>query len=127
MKQFIWKYKFTILSVLFVLIAIMTPGDDIPSVGITIPHIDKVVHLGMFGGVSVCFYWDYVQSMKKMPSLLLSLIALVGFAAMTEIIQLYVPKRSCDYRDFIADSIGILLAIGISRQVIRKYFLDKQQ
>lgn len=123
MKQLIWKYKFTILSVLFVLVAIMMPGDDIPSVGMTIPHIDKVVHLGMFGGVSGCFYWDYVHSMKKMPPLLLPFVILVAFAAVTEIIQLYVPQRSCDYRDFIADCIGIVLAIGISRQVVRKYFL----
>lgn len=118
MKQFINQYKFTMISVLLILGAIMMPGDDVPSVGI--PNLDKVVHCGMFGFVTLCFYWEYFKAVSKTPQFLISTGCLVAFGGLTEIIQIYIPGRSCDYRDLIADSIGILLAIGVSRWAIKK-------
>jgi len=117
-KRFISQYKFTILSVILVLIGIMMPGDDVPSVGI--PHLDKVVHCSMFGFVTVCFYWDYLKAERKMPHLIYTIICIMIFGALTEVIQMYVPGRSCDYRDLIADTIGILLATAISRWIVKK-------
>lgn len=119
MKKFICQYKFTIISVILVLIAILMPGDDVPSVGI--PHLDKVVHCGMFGFVTVCFYWDYYMEYKKAPHLVFTLVSIALFAGLTEILQLYAPDRSCDYRDLIADAIGIILATIVSRWGIKKY------
>ena len=119
MKKFISQYKFTILSVVLVLIGILMPGDDVPSVGI--PHLDKVVHCGMFGCVTICFYWDYFKAYKKVPRLIVTLILVILFGAITEIMQAYVPGRSCDYRDLIADSIGVILATLVARYAIKKY------
>lgn len=119
MKRFINQYKFTIIAVILVLIGILMPGDDVPSVGI--PNLDKVVHCGMFGFVTLCFYWDYSRATHKMPRFVLSLAILILFAGSTEIMQMYVPGRSCDYRDLIADTIGILLAKGVARTTIIQY------
>lgn len=118
MKTFIGKYKFTILSVVLVMIAIMMPGDDVPSVGI--PHIDKVVHCGMFGFVTLCYYWDYFHVNHKAPSVFMPLVLIALFGGLTEVIQIYVPGRSCDYKDLLADSLGIVLAIGVSRFIIQR-------
>ncbi|MBP3888453.1 MAG: VanZ family protein [Cellulosilyticum sp.] len=122
MKQFISKYKFTIISVILVLVGILMPGDDVPSVGI--PHLDKVVHCGMFGCVTVCYYWDYYKVYKKVPYLWLTIVSVVLFGALTEIMQTYVPGRSCDYRDLIADTTGIMLATIVARWGVKKYKQD---
>lgn len=119
MKAFIGKYKFTIIAIVLVLIGILMPGDDVPSVGI--PHLDKVVHCGMFGFVTLCFNWDVFKVEKKLPNWKVSLGWVIIFAALTEWMQLYVPGRSCDYRDLIADTIGIVLAIGVASLAIKKY------
>lgn len=116
MKKFIGKYKFTLISVILVLIGILMPGDDVPSVGI--PHLDKVVHCGMFGFVTLCFYWDYYKALKKAPHLWITLVSVVVFGGMTEIMQAYVPGRSCDYRDLIADTIGVILATVVAKWII---------
>lgn len=113
------KYKITILAVILILGAILMPGDDIPSVGI--PNIDKVIHLGMFGFLTVCFLGEYFWNNKNLPKLLIPWIALEGFAGSTEIMQLFASGRGCDIKDFIADSIGILLAIIVMRWMINKY------
>ena len=122
MKQFINRYKFTIISVILVLIGILMPGDGVPSVGI--PHLDKVVHCGMFGCVTVCYYWDYYKEYKKAPYLCLTIATVVLFGVLTEIMQVYVPGRSCDYRDLIADTIGIILATIVARWIVKKYKQD---
>lgn len=122
MKQFISKYKFTIISVILVLIGILMPGDDVPSVGI--PHLDKVVHCGMFGCVTVCYYWDYYKAYKKVPYLWITIVSVVLFGVLTEIMQTYVPGRSCDYRDLIADTTGIMLATIVARWGVKKYKQD---
>ena len=119
MKSFIGKYKFTIIAVILVLIGVLMPGDDVPSVGI--PNLDKLVHCGMFGVVTLCFYWDYFKVERKAPYLILTIVVVVAFGGLTEIMQAYVPGRSCDYRDLIADTIGILLATGVARIAIKKY------
>ena len=118
MKRFISEYKFTIISVILVLIGILMPGDDVPSVGI--PHLDKVVHCGMFGCVTLCFYWDYYKVYKKVPHMIFTMAMVILFGALTEVMQAYVPGRSCDYRDLIADTVGIILATLIARWGIKK-------
>lgn len=118
MKKVIMNYKVTILSVVLVLVAIMMPGSDVPSVGI--PNLDKVVHCGMFGFVTMCYYWEYYRKERKVPSLVIPLIVLIAFSGLTEIIQIYVPGRSCDYRDLMADTIGILLMTLIARWKINQ-------
>lgn len=117
MKDFIKKYKFTLIAIILVLIAILMPGDDVPSVGI--PNIDKVVHCGMFGFVTMCYYWEYYKAEKKAPIFIWSFLCLVAFGGLTELMQSFVPGRSCDYRDLIADTTGILIMIGVARGCMR--------
>lgn len=118
MKKVIWEYKLTLIAVILVLIAIMMPGDDVPSVGI--PNIDKVIHFGMFGTVTFCYYWENYHATLKVPPFIWIFLAIAAFAGLTEIIQIFVPGRSCDYKDLIADAIGILVASGVSQSILRR-------
>ena len=44
--QWVKQYKLTLVVILLILVAILMPGDSVPSVGI--PGMDKLVHFGMF-------------------------------------------------------------------------------
>lgn len=112
-------YKLTCLAIIFILIGILMPGSDVPSVGI--PNIDKLIHLGMFMVLSLCFYGEYTWHNKKLPYTFWTWISIEIYAALTEFMQKFVEGRSCDFLDFVADSIGILLAIILFRVIDLKY------
>ena len=100
-------YKYTIACALLILLAILTPGEDIPSVGI--PNLDKVVHLGMFGCLTLCFHMEGYKKQKK-GILFMPIVIVEIYAILTELLQMLIPGRSCSMLDFLADSLGVLLA-----------------
>lgn len=68
--------------------------------------VDKVVHFIMF---AVCA-WLNLRAWGRMIKPLYVLMALAGFAALTEILQMLVPGRSGDLPDFFADAAGLVTA-----------------
>lgn len=116
--QLFKHYRLTLIAIILILIGILMPGNDVPSVGI--PNIDKVVHLGMFATLSLCYYGEYVWHNKKLPQVFWPWIGMELYALLTEVMQLFVEGRSCDFIDFIADSIGILLVTVIFRVIYSK-------
>lgn len=122
-STFVRQYKLTIVSVILILIVILIPGSDVPSVGI--PNIDKAIHCGMFGVLTLCFYSEYYWNKKGLPKFLMTWLILELFAWSTEIMQRFVAGRSYDLKDLLADSIGILLASSIS-MILKKHYIDKK-
>lgn len=116
--RIIKDYKFTIISVILIFIGIIMPASDVPSVGI--PNIDKVVHAGMFGFLSLCYYGEYYHKHKKLPRFKKAFPNIFSYAALTELIQLSVPGRACDLIDLLADTIGMLIVIGIAHKLADK-------
>jgi len=97
--------KFTplfIISLLFVLIATLTPGNG----KIAGNYLDKVAHFLMFGFLAY-------QSLKaiidktKIPEVLLTCILL---GLLTEVLQQFIPGRGMDIYDGIADTLGVAIA-----------------
>lgn len=117
--RYIKAYKLTIVAVVVILIAVLMPADDVPSVGI--PNIDKFVHAGMFGGLTLCFYGEYLWNNKILPKLIYSWLGIEGFAMITELLQYFAEGRSTDTKDFIADTIGIILGI-----IVMTYFVTRR-
>ena len=69
-----------------------------------IPHIDKIVHLGLFGGQTLTLFW----ARKKLS--VYTVLALILWAGTTELIQhFFIPHRSGETADFITDVLGIAL------------------
>lgn len=108
-KNVLINYKLTILAVILILVLILMPASDIPSVGI--PGIDKLVHCGMFGFLTLCYYGEYYYKHKNKPRALYAMGSVAMYAALTELMQLYVPGRACDFIDWLADCTGIILAV----------------
>jgi hypothetical protein len=73
------------------------------------PGADKWVHGGLFAvlGLLGALAW---RGMQARPALLLGLVIL---GALTEWLQAYVPGRSMSAADWLADSAGALLGLGL--------------
>jgi VanZ family protein len=94
---------------------ICLPGKVFPKVKPWFEELDfdKIIHITMFGILNLLFVIPFYKSnlavsVKKKSVLLISVI-FIGWGFITECIQLFVPKRSFDLLDWLADSVGILI------------------
>lgn len=96
---------------------------SLPSgMAITTDVSDKINHFGAYGLLSVFLYSTlYFQNkfsiLKKYPALFTVVIASV-YGALDEIHQMYVPGRSAEFLDWIADFTGSIVAVLITRYLL---------
>jgi hypothetical protein len=103
---------------IFIQLLLCMPGTDIPGPQIEIPHFDKIVHVIFFG--ALVGLWCYYFSVRVTdPNRLKKIFFFVFLAACVngigiEFIQLhFVPMRSFDDGDIIADVLSAGMAYGI--------------
>ena len=107
-----------------VLILICLPGRDIPKVSeLEFIHFDKIVHISIFGLLTLLMMMPTVNSSiskkSKLLNMLLILIVVSIWGLTTEFIQKYlIPGRSFDLLDWAADSFGAFIAFIICRKKI---------
>ena len=111
----------------FFVVGLLTllPGKDVPEVDMFhIPQFDKLVHAGMFGMLTFLFCMPYFRanmsnSDKKKVFLRIAFIMVV-WGILTEIIQKYfIPGRSFEWLDWLADNIGVGVALWLCYRIIR--------
>lgn len=81
-----------------------------------IPHFDKIVHVVLFGGVTL--FWGSYYAFRpapltnwRKPAIVWTLLS-IALGIVLEYVQLYfIPQRSFDGGDIIADSAGALAAL----------------
>jgi VanZ family protein len=104
LPQLTWRVSF---AAYFVLLSwqLLTPT-TIVSAG----SWDKLIHfLGFFvlAGLALLSAWN--TSTNKL------LMMLIVYAALTEVLQYFIPGRGFSVLDWVADSLGILAALKLSR------------
>jgi VanZ family protein len=105
--------KILIAWIIVVLIAIASPGQDLPDIN-TIPYFDKIVHIILFGLVTFLVNRSMTaRGVSQKYAAILSLVGSAAYAGLAEIIQLFVPGRDCSIYDFYAGLIGALLALMV--------------
>lgn len=98
------------------IILLCLPGSAIPSTGVfSTKGIDKVVHIILFGGIVLlwAFHLYYRRNDKQKWQMIIVLLTLfsIGLGTGLEFLQRdYIPNRSFDGFDMIADSTGAILA-----------------
>ncbi len=113
------SYKITILVSILILIALLMPPSGIPSVGP--PWIDKVVHFGIFGFLCVIYFGEHYYHHQQLPNIPKSMLYLVSYAILTEVLQYLSGYRTFDIYDIIADTVGIVIGIAFSKVCFQLY------
>jgi VanZ family protein len=83
---------------------------------------DKVNHFGAYGLLSVFLYLnlyfqDKIKLLNEFPATFTVLIASI-YGMVDEIHQMFVPGRSAEFLDWLADFSGSLVAVLISRYLM---------
>ncbi|MBC7829867.1 MAG: VanZ family protein [Chitinophagaceae bacterium] len=100
---------------LFTIILLCLPGSTFPGGGFfNIPHLDKVVHVILFGGIVIFWSLYYLQKNTIMKNWHTTVVC-IGICAITlgicmEYIQFnYIPNRAFDKGDIIANSVSAIV------------------
>ncbi|MDE6452217.1 MAG: VanZ family protein, partial [Odoribacter sp.] len=93
-------------SVIFILCAM--PAKEIPTPHLNIPHLDKIVHGGMFFVMSVLLILplERYTSLTKRRIYTIAVWVAFGYGGLMEILQHYCFGRSGDVWDLLADVVG---------------------
>jgi len=123
MLYYIKKYPFSlaILLVVVYLSFFKPPSMDFPR----FVYFDKVVHFCMYGGVSGILWIEYLWNHRKGPihrkrGLIGATLCPILFSGMIELLQEYMTSyRGGEWLDFVANTLGILMATVIAWYLIR--------
>ena len=104
----------------FILLTI--PGKQIPTISwMDFYQSDKIVHIILF--FTLCFLFSFAIKSSDKKYSLIAYIAIAGLVygiAMEFVQKYFIPFRSCDVDDMIADGIGCLIAYVWWRRRFKK-------
>lgn len=98
--------------------------DDIPP----LPHIDKLIHAVMMGGLASALLFDWHRMAPAVHLLSRRVVwtviaAVVGFSVVDEVVQGLLPiERPSDWLDFVADVVGAIVGALLARPAINAIF-----
>ena len=109
------------ISFLIVVIGIADHGDGErwwPFIG-HIPYGDKIGHLGLIGTLSLlCNIAFHPQPRPWLPRVItFTTWVLLVFLTLEEIAQAFIPTRTCDLYDWLADLAGLAVGQWLARHV----------
>jgi VanZ family protein len=85
-----------------------------------VSHFDKLLHLGAYGVMAILFYRTYLagwpRAMKR-TLIWASVISTALYGLSDEIHQYFVPERSADPLDWLADAVGGALGAVIYQRL----------
>lgn len=88
-----------------------------------IPHIDKLVHLCMYGGLCFLIWLEYLRTHRSIDWKRMTwggIILPIAMSGCIELLQAYATDtRSGDWLDFLANSTGVCLATLVGYHVLR--------
>jgi VanZ family protein len=121
-SRFLRAYWPAVLWGIFILIATLLPGKSIPSVSLF--RFDKLIHAFIFGiFAALCFYGliRYKETLSLKEWIWVGIFTVLWSIGI-EGIQSFIPDRSADIYDVIANTIGVM----ISQVMFHIYFFRKQ-
>lgn len=94
---------------------LFSPSGNLPKTGlVNIPHIDKIVHWGMFGILTLVYMYDAKKNQLSLQKTLWFLVVFSFlFGTASELIQYgFIAGRSGSFLDFVADISGVIMGIA---------------
>ncbi len=113
------KNKFTLLTMIAILIFLLMPVPQKISSGISFPFSDKIVHVGLFALLAAIFVLEKFLQKTKIKSIIKMFACFLAFAVLTEVLQYFTGYRSFDFYDIFADILGIIIGTIISTRIFK--------
>lgn len=119
MLKFLQEHKLFLvylpLTVYWIVLFVATtlPTESLPSVSIS----DKLQHFGAYLVLAILFnltisFQNKIKLIRE-KHYFFTIIIIGIYAAFDEIHQYFIPGRSCELADFIADMVGLLVGLSI--------------
>ena len=81
-----------------------------PDTGASFPHADKVVHMGIYTGLA--FLLSALMTIDSWQASWKIFLVCICYAMLDELLQIPIPTRAGDWRDWIADVIGTTVGLA---------------
>jgi len=116
----------TILWAIFIAFATLTPGESMPEVDFwDFANADKLAHFGVFAILSFLMVKGFSKQALflrlKSNAMILTLLTTVLYGGLIEYAQSFIPGRSIEFNDMLANGLGSMLG------VITYFFLKKNK
>ncbi len=88
----------------------------LPDTGLSIPYFDKLAHGGgyfLFGLLAIRAFAGFPRPLKTSRMYTLAILLSLLYGLSDEYHQRFVPGRTADLFDFLADAVGIFLAATV--------------
>ncbi len=104
------------IATISILVSTLLPSEQISDSNLL--KFDKIIHALVFGGWTYLFgFVRYSYTGRTTSYWSIDLLAGIGFGLGIELLQYFLPtNRSAEFYDFLADLLGILLAIYFLKQ-----------
>lgn len=116
------RHFWTLAASVAIIIASLIPIPEIKPLE-DIPLMDKWTHFVMYGGLACAAWFDIYRSKTQVPTagkLLLAIVYPILLGGLMELAQAYLTTcRNGDWLDFIANTIGAVIAIPIGAVIKR--------
>lgn len=78
-------------------------------------HLDQVLHTTVYFLICMYFLVGEYMGLKlfKNRSFIKFLVVVLTLATVTEVVQLWVPERSCNVFDWLSNIVGICVGVGV--------------
>ncbi len=97
----------------------LSSQSDPPGSGLAlVPHADKLAHAGLFGTLALLLWAAHVR-----PWLAVALAT--GWGIVDEVHQAFVPGRTPELLDVVADATGAVVAVALAEAVRVRWFADR--
>ena len=106
-----WILKY-IITLLYACAIFAVSSEDTSSVPMP-PHIDKLIHFGIFSILCSLICWSLSSAQiwkKSIYKIILAIVITSLYAASDEFHQLFTPNRSVEALDWAADTVGAIVA-----------------
>ena len=121
------KYLPTILVCTLVLILSVINTGVLPKTDV--PSADKIVHTIMYFGITLILMLNqtrYLREVIRRKQMWFTFLFSVSFGTLMEVIQHFLPWRSGSIYDFIANTIGVIIAIVVML-IATHYYKSKHE
>jgi VanZ family protein len=84
----------------------LAPSISVPGLQVS----DSVAHAAAYGLQALLLYFLFAVSSRPWTSVVAAVLCAFGFGVLTEALQLLQPARSVEFRDILANSLGVAIA-----------------